>query len=82
VLVTAEWCPYTVSVTHFWQEAARSAEVPLRVLDAESDEGERVMDAAEVAGVPCAVAGRGRLLYGYQPTPFQAQRFLTGERLP
>jgi hypothetical protein len=38
------------------------------------------MDAAEVAGVPCAVAEPGRLLYGPPPTPADAQRFLGGER--
>jgi hypothetical protein len=77
-LVTAEWCPYTVQVTRFWREAARAASVPLRILDAESDEGAGVMDAAHMAGVPCAVAGPGRLLYGYRPMPLDAVQFLTG----
>jgi hypothetical protein len=53
--------------------------VPLRILDAESDEGERFMDAADVAGVPCAVAGPGRLLYGYPPPPADARRFFVVE---
>ena len=52
----------------------------LRILDVESDEGERLMDAAEVAGVPCAVAGPGKLLYGYPPPPADAQRFFMVDR--
>lgn len=80
MLVTADCCPFTVPVARAWQKAARGAEVPLRVLDAESDEGERFMDAAEVAGVPCAVAGPGRLLYGYPPPSVEARRFFIDER--
>lgn len=80
MVVTADWCPFTVPVTRFWQEAARAASVPIRVLDAESEDGGHVMDAAQVAGVPCAIAGPGRLLYGYQPTTLEAQQFLRGAR--
>ena len=76
-LITADWCPYTVQVTRFWREASRVASVPIRILDAESDEGTRVMDGAHLAGVPCAVAGPGRLLYGYPSTPLEGARFLT-----
>jgi hypothetical protein len=54
--------------------------VPLRILDAESDEGERLMDAADVAGVPCVVTGPGRLLYGYPPPPADAARFFVMDR--
>jgi hypothetical protein len=38
------------------------------------------MDAAEVAGVPCAVGGPGRLIYGYPPASIDARRFFVGER--
>jgi len=77
-LFTADWCPFTVQATRFWQNAAAAAGLPLRVLDAESDEGGYVMDVAQVAGVPCAIAATGERVYGYQHTPLDAERFLLG----
>jgi hypothetical protein len=81
-LITADWCPFTVQATRFWQNAAAAAGLALRVLDAESDEGGRVMDAAQVAGVPCAIAATGERVYGYQHTPLEAERFLLGSARP
>jgi hypothetical protein len=80
VLVTAEWCLYTVPVARSWQEVAGALGVRLRILDAESDDGGRFMDAAEVAGVPCTVGGPGRLIYGFPPAALDARRFFVGER--
>jgi hypothetical protein len=77
-LVTADWCPFTIPASGFWRQAARRAGVPLRVLDAESEEGAGNMDAVGAAGVPCTIAAPDRVLYGYQYTPLQAQEFLAG----
>ena len=42
-LVTAEWCPFTLTAKDLWMEAARGVGLTLRVVDAESEEGVEVM---------------------------------------
>jgi hypothetical protein len=76
-LVVADWCMTIMPSVRFWREAAAALELPLQVLDAESDEGARLTDAALVAGVPCAIAGPGRLMYG-DCTVEEARQFLAG----
>ena len=76
VLVTANWCPFTLTATNAWMEAARAVGLMLRVLDAESEEGEQVMMAARVPGVPCLVAAPDRLFVGTQFSPSEAEAFL------
>lgn len=75
-LVTAEWCPFTLTAVNLWMEAAQSVGLTLRVVDAESEEGEEVIFAANVAGVPCLVATPERLFYGLRFSPSEAKSFL------
>ena len=76
MLVTASWCPFTLTATNAWMEAARAVGLGLRVLDAESEQGEQVMMAARVPGVPCLVAALDRLFVGAQFGPAEAEAFL------
>jgi hypothetical protein len=64
VLLTAEWCPFTLAAASFWNIAASAVGLKLRVLDAETREAAKVMVSAGIAGVPCLVASPGRLRYG------------------
>jgi hypothetical protein len=75
-LVTAPWCPFTVPATGFWEAAAQAAGRTLHLLDAESDDGARVISSVGVAGVPCVVAAPGRLHHGYQLSSANARDFL------
>jgi hypothetical protein len=77
VLVTAPWCPFTVPAARFWDEAAQAAWRTLHVLDAERDNGARVISTCGMAGVPCVAAAPGRLHHGYQLSPVDARDFLT-----
>jgi hypothetical protein len=76
-LVTAPWCPFTVPASRFWEAAAEATGRTLQVVDAESDEGARVISALGLAGVPCVVATPGRSYYGYQLSPADARDFLS-----
>jgi hypothetical protein len=78
VLVTANWCPFTVPATGFWREAAHAEGLPLEVVDAESDQGGRLIATLGIAGIPCVAAGPGRLHYGYQLVSAGARAFLAG----
>jgi hypothetical protein len=75
-LVTAEWCPFTLTAKDLWMEAARGIGLTLRVVDAESEDGAQVMVAANVAGVPCLLAAPDRLFYGVQISPAEMKSFL------
>ena len=82
-LVTAHWCPFTLAAEDFWKEATQAVGLPLRVLDAESDEGKSFMCTLKVAGVPCLVAAPERLLYGLNLSLEEAKTFLSAkESLP
>jgi hypothetical protein len=82
LLVTAPWCPFTVPATRFWRDAAASCGFALRVVDAEAEEGASAIANTEAAGVPCAIAGPGRLHYGYQLSPALACAFLASTAKP
>lgn len=75
-LVTANWCPFTLTAKSFWNEAAIDAGLTLKVVDAETEEGAQIIVSAGVAGVPCLVAAPDRLLYGLQCSPSEAISFL------
>jgi len=64
ILVTANWCPYTVTAKKYWETAAESAGVRITTVDAESDEGSNIMLAEKVAGVPCLITAPGSMVYG------------------
>jgi len=58
-------------------EATQAVGSPLRVLDAESDEGKSLIGTVNVAGVPCLVAAPERLFYGLNLSLDEAKSFLT-----
>jgi hypothetical protein len=64
VLLTGEWCPFTLAAASFWDIAVSAVGLKLRVLDAEIREAAQVMVSAGIAGVPCLIAYPGRLRYG------------------
>jgi len=76
-LVTANWCPFTLTAENFWMEATQAVGSHLRVLDAESDEGKSLIGTVNVAGVPCLVAAPERLFYGINLSLDEAKSFLT-----
>jgi hypothetical protein len=76
-LVTANWCPFTLTGEDFWMEATQAVGSPLRVLDAESDEGKSLMGTVNVAGVPCLIAAPERLFYGINLSLDESKSFLT-----
>ena len=75
-LVTADWCPFTMTAISLWKEAATACGQALRVVVAGSEEGEQVIAAANVAGVPCCVSDSDRKFYGIQLSPSEAESFL------
>ncbi|MGR3221414.1 MAG: hypothetical protein ACUZ8H_16580 [Candidatus Anammoxibacter sp.] len=75
-LVVASWCPFTLPATELWKNAATAVGLTLKVVDAESEEGEQVMAGANVAGVPCLVAAQDRKYYGTQISEDEAKSFL------
>jgi hypothetical protein len=66
ILVTAKWCPYTLTAKNFWEKAATTAGAGITVVDAESDEGRNIILAKKVAGVPCLIKAPGSMVYGLQ----------------
>ncbi len=64
VLLTAEWCPFTLAAASFWDIAASAVGLKLRVLEAETREAAQVMVATGIAGVPCLISYPGCLRYG------------------
>ena len=75
-LVVAPWCPFTLPATELWKKAATAVGLTLKVVDAESEEGEQVMAGAGVAGVPCLVAAQDRKYYGIQIPEDEAKSFI------
>jgi hypothetical protein len=76
ILITADWCPFTLTAENFWTKAAQSVGLTLRVLNAESDEGKRIMSTVNVTGVPCLIAAPERLFYGMNINFDEATSFL------
>jgi glutaredoxin len=76
ILVTATWCPYTLPAKNFWNKAAESVGLDLKVVDAESEEGSQVISSVKVAGVPCLVIEPDHLIYGIQWSASEAESFL------
>jgi hypothetical protein len=76
-LVTADWCPFTLTAEKFWMEATQAVGSPLKVLYAEGDEGKSLIGTVNVAGVPCLVAAPERLFYGINLSLDEAKSFLT-----
>jgi hypothetical protein len=75
-LVTATWCPYTLPSIQFWKDTASEVGVSLNVLYAETEEGNRMIVSADVAGVPCLVANPKTLFYGLMISRPEAFSFL------
>ena len=75
VLIMHNWCPFTSLATSLWQDAAAATGRPLRILFADTPEGEVAIKALEVRGVPCVAAAPGRLHYG-MASPEEAVAFL------
>lgn len=75
-LIKAEWCPFTFSGLDFWNEAAHSVGLPLRIIDAESEEGNKVMFSEKVAGVPCLIAAHNHKIYGLNISSSDARSIL------
>jgi len=59
-----------------WDKTARTVGLSLRVVDVESEEGEQVIAAANVAGVPCLIAAPDRKFHGIQISPDEAKSLL------
>jgi len=75
-LVTAKWCPYTFTAIKFWEEAATAVRLPLRVFYAGIEDGDKIVAAAHVAGVPCLIANPKTLHYGLNMNLSEAISFL------
>jgi hypothetical protein len=76
VLVTAKWCPYTITSIRFWEEAADFVGLPLRVFYAGTIEGEEIIATTNTAGVPCLIANTKTLYYGLDMNSSEARSFL------
>lgn len=75
VLIMHNWCPFTSPATSLWQDAAAAEGRSLRILFADTPEGEAAIKALDVRGVPCVAAAPGRLHYG-MASPEEAASFL------
>ena len=75
-LVTATWCPYTLTSIKFWEDAASSVGISLNVVHAGTEEGDRIIFSADVAGVPCLIAKPQSVFYGLQISRPEAFAFL------
>lgn len=75
ILVMHSACPFTAPAEELWRAAAATAGHELVVVLAQSDEGDRVVSAMDVRGVPCLLAPGGRRHYGLM-TPEEAAAFL------
>lgn len=75
-LVLGDWCPFTLTATDLWKEAANAVGLSLEIVQAKSEEGEKVMVEADVAGVPCLVTAPDRKFYGIHISPSNAKSFL------
>jgi len=76
ILVTAKWCPYTLPAIRFWEEAASSVGLPLRVFYAGLEDGDKIAACTNVAGVPCLIASPKKFLYGLNINLSEADSFL------
>jgi len=75
-LVTANWCPFTVTAANFWREMTQAVGLTLSVVDIQSQTGEQVVSAAHVSGVPCLVAAPEQKMYGIHVSPTEAKALL------
>jgi len=76
ILVTAEWCPYTLPSIRLWKEAAAFFELPLKVFYAGTVDGDEIIATANVAGVPCLIANPKKVYYGLEINSSEARSFL------
>ncbi len=75
-LVTANWCPFTVTAANFWREVTQAVGLTLSVVDIQIQTGEQVVSAANVSGVPCLVATPEQKMYGIHVSQAEAKAFL------
>lgn len=76
ILVTSNWCPYTLTAKNFWYEAADSVGLDLKVVDAESQEGSQLIASVKVGGVPCLIIKPDHMIYGLQLAALEAKALL------
>ena len=75
-LITAKWCPYTLPAISLWKEATSSVGLALRVSYAGLEDGDKIVTAKHVAGVPCLIANQKTLHYGLNINLSEAVSFL------
>ena len=65
-----------MAATSFWKDASTTAGQTLRIVDADTEEGTKLIASVGIAGVPCLVAALDRLYYGVQISDNEAKDFL------
>ncbi len=75
LLIMHQLCPFTSPAESLWREAAAANGQSVRVVFADTPEGESLISALNVRGVPCLVKGEGELHYGLT-SPESAVAFL------
>ena len=63
-LITHHLCSFTTPAASLWREAASANGQSLRVVFADTPEGESLIHALNVRGVPCLANAEGELHYG------------------
>ncbi len=75
LLIMHHLCPFTSPAETLWREAASTSGQSVRVVFADTPEGESLITALNVRGVPCLAKGEGELHYGLT-SPESAAAFL------
>ena len=76
VMLSAEWCGYCLKQ----RKAFELANVRYRLLDVDTPEGDRAMQALQTGGVPVTIVGQD-VIYGYQPEAVKTRLAPLGYRL-
>ncbi len=65
-----------MAATSFWQDACTAVGLTLQIVDADTEEGTKLIVSVGIAGVPCLVAALDRLYHGFQISDDEAKAFL------
>ncbi len=65
-----------MAATSFWKDASTAVGLTLQIVDAETEEGTKLIASAGIAGVPCLVADLDRSYHGLQISDDKAKVFL------
>ncbi|QIL21235.1 glutaredoxin domain-containing protein [Thermomonas sp. HDW16] len=76
VMLSAEWCGYCLKQ----RKAFEMANVRYHLLDVDTPEGDRAMQALQTGGVPVTIVGQD-VIYGYQPEAVKTRLAPLGYRL-